>query len=58
MTTHYTIPQVAELVGKSPQTVRLWIYTGKLQAEKVININGRAMWLVSADSVAQYEKPA
>ena len=30
-----TVPQAAERVGKDPETVRRWIRSGKLRAEKV-----------------------
>jgi excisionase family DNA binding protein len=30
-----TVPQAAEQVGRDPETVRRWIRTGKLRAERV-----------------------
>jgi len=30
-----TVPQVAKRVGRDPETVRRWIRSGKLRAEKV-----------------------
>lgn len=42
----FTLPQIAEMLGVNPSTVRYWVSTGRLSAEK----RGRA-WLVKRDDL-------
>ena len=42
----FTLPQIAEMLDVNPSTVRHWVSTGRLSAEK----RGRR-WLVSRDDL-------
>ena len=56
MSQHLTIPQAAAALSLSVSNVR-WLINGrKLDAEKVIDPNGRAIWLITAESVEQYNQ--
>jgi excisionase family DNA binding protein len=47
----YTIPQASEMLGVSPQTLRLQARLGKLRAVKV----GRE-WLVNSSEIERYRR--
>ena len=51
----YTIPQAAVLIGRTVSGTRWLIRVGKLVGEKVIDPNGRAIWLVSQDAIDSYK---
>jgi excisionase family DNA binding protein len=42
----FTLPQIAEMLDVNPSTVRYWVSTGRLSAEK----RGRA-WVVKRDDL-------
>ena len=56
MSEHLTVDQAAKALKKSRNGILWLIRGGKLDAEKVINPAGRAMWLVRAKAVVAYKK--
>lgn len=46
----YTVKQIADMFGTTPETVRRWIRTGKLQAEKTSNKAGNVVLASALDS--------
>ena len=56
MSEHLTVDQAAKALKKSRNGI-LWLIRGrKLDAEKVINPEGRAMWLITAKAIAAHKK--
>jgi len=54
MNKHYTIVEAAKELNKSRNGI-LWLIRGrKLDAEKVIDPNGRAVWLIPESAIAHY----
>jgi len=54
--THYAIEEVAEMVGVTTGTVRLWCRHGRIEASKRRERRGGAeLWSVSAEEVARYK---
>ena len=47
--TAYTIPEVAEIMHKTPEAIRKYIHSGKLRAQKV----GRA-WYVTEKTLTEF----
>lgn len=48
---YYTIKDFAEVVGASVPTVRLWIATGRIVAEKRKYKGFRERWFISASEI-------
>ena len=40
----YSVKQIAEMLETNPETVRRWIRTGKLQAQKASNKDGNVVF--------------
>jgi hypothetical protein len=52
---HYSVEEVAKILGKSSYTVRQWCNEGRLNATKRIERRGRnALWSIPAAEIERY----
>lgn len=49
---HYTTAEVARLVRRTEYTVRRWIESGKLEAQKAPGAGQRGAWLIPRESLS------
>ena len=51
---YYTCVETAQLLHKSPMTIRRWIKAGKLQAKRTPGAGSRGSYLISNAALAPY----
>ena len=51
---YYTCVEAAQLLHKSPMTIRRWIKAGKLQAKRTPGAGSRGSYLISNAALAPY----
>ena len=51
---HYTVSEVAQKIGVTPETVRRYIREGKLKATKEISIGMKKIWVISHEELQNF----